>query len=178
MKHAHVLNERIAGQAAFFNTFVPEYVGMTYRPLIVQIRPWSRDIALATGVLNIDRADKRWATYVDPAEVERVKRKLTRKDNASIRFGVKKEGTGYEGQERGDFCLIGGAIRDARLTVFYRRLELVNGWAFDQVLIQRLAAELGLAWKSVSIFAVQADVYARWGSADHKLYEQLKGLYR
>ena len=183
MKHPHTLGEDVFGLAEFFNTFCPEFVGMTYRPLVVRIRDWDgATYAPRIRELNPDQADKRWAAYVSADEVARVAEKLTVKDNASFRFGVKKDGYGYRG-ERGDFCLIGGAIRKQHLTVFYRRLELINGWSWDAWLLERLHTELkiagalamGTTWRSVSIMAVQADIYGRDGAAAQ--YERLKDLY-
>lgn len=188
------LGETFKGLAAFYNALVPDYIGRTYRPLVCKIKPWdSPAFAQPIAEMSLTRANKRIAGYVDMAEVERVRAKLLTKDNASIRFGVQKTGHGYLG-ERGDFCLIGGAIRDGHLTVFYRRLELIGGWAFDVVLIDKLYSLLcqddwdnaprplgfkGDTWKSVQIMAVQADVYAlRDGSGEkEKLFKKLQGLY-
>jgi len=182
-KHPHVPGESVYGLADFFNTFCPEFVGMTYRPLVVKIRDWDgAEFAPRIHDLNAEQAAKRWAAYVGTEEVARVADKLRGKDNASFRFGVKKEGYGYRG-ERGDFCLIGGAIRQGHLTVFYRRLELINGWSWDAWMLERLHAELkaagalamGSTWKTVQIMAVQADIFAREGATGQ--YERLKELY-
>lgn len=169
-----------AGLGAFFNALVPDYIGRTYRPLVARIKPWDgRVIAPQLRALSATRADKRIAGYVDPHEVWRVKQKLLTKDNASIRLGVEKTGHGYTG-ERGDFCLLGGALRGSHLTVFYRRLELIGGWAFDVCLIEHLAQELGIEFKTVQIMAVQADVYAlRDGSGEkERLFARLQEIYR
>lgn len=169
-----------AGLSAFFNALVPDYVGRTYRPLVARIKPWDGErYAAQLRALSDTRSDKRITGYINLDEVERVKQKLTTKDNASIRFGVAKTGHGYLG-ERGDFCLIGGAIRDSALTVFYRRLELCGGWTFDVVLLEELARLLGLRWKSVQVMAVQADVYAlRDGSGEkERLFQRVQEIYR
>jgi hypothetical protein len=173
-------SEDFAGLSAFFNALVPDYIGRTYRPLVARIKPWDAGkYAMHLRAISESRSLKRMEGYIDPDEVFRVKEKLTRKDNASIRFGVKKSGHGYLG-ERGDFCLIGGAIRDSVLTVFYRRLELIGGWTFDVVLIEELSRLLDLRWKSVQVMAVQADVYAlRDGSGEkERLFQRVQEIYR
>jgi hypothetical protein len=178
VKPQHILGETCVGQAAFFNKFVPDYIGRSYRPMVVKIQPWSSTYGHELSRIHEARAQKRIDSYLDPGEVSRVQDKLTRKDNASIRFGTIKTGHGYLG-ERGDFCLIGGAIRDSHLTVFYRRLELLGGFAFDQCVIDMLADLLGLRWKSVSIMAVQADVFAsvRGSGEKERLYHVLREIF-
>lgn len=180
MKAEHGSSVDFAGLAAFFNTLVPDYVGRTYRPLVARIKPWDADVfGNQLAALSTTRAVKRIDGYLDLQEIERVKHKLTTKDNASIRFGVAKTGHGYLG-ERGDFCLIGGAIRDCALTVFYRRLELIGGWTFDVVLLERLSQLLEMKFKSVQVMAVQADVYAlRDGSGEkERLFQRVQEIYR
>jgi hypothetical protein len=180
MKPLHGSSQDFDGLAAFFNTLVPDYVGRTYRPLVARIRPWDGPaFAQPLAELSLTRANKRLAGYINMDEVARVGLKLQSKDNASIRFGVEKSGHGYLG-ERGDFCLVGGAIRDRGLTVFYRRLELIGGWTFDVVLIDHLAHLLHTEWKWVQIMAVQADVYAlRDGSGEkERLFQRVQEIYR
>jgi hypothetical protein len=181
-KHPHILGERVTGLAPFFNTFCPVYIGMTYRPLVVKITWDGPEYVERIRAMSPTAAAKRCTAYLHPDEVERVRRKLQTKDNASIRFGFSKEGKGYKG-ERGDFCLIGGAIRDGHLTVFYRRLELVNGWAYDVVMLEDLHAMLspalgfGTTWKTVQIMAVQADIFAMQRTSAEVQYEQLRSIY-
>jgi hypothetical protein len=184
VKHPHVLGEKVAGLALFFNTFCPVYVGMTYRPLVAKIKWDGPKYSELIRALSPTAAEKRALAYLHPEEIERVATKLTTKDNASIRFGFSKSGKGYKG-ERGDFCLIGGAIRDGHLTVFYRRLELVNGWAYDVVMLEDLHRQLrrtntmgfGETWKTVQIMAVQADIYVVQRTSAEEQYEALKGIY-
>lgn len=161
------LGEKVALRD-FFPRYVPEFKGRTYRPFLVRIDPWTSDYTAALRALSPTRADKRIATYLDATELDRVRAKLQTKDTASIRFGTSKEGIGYRG-ERGDFCLVGGSLRQEHLALFYRRLELVGGFAFDVVLIDKLGEELGIKWRSVTIHAVQADVYALRCQRDVKL---------
>lgn len=171
-----VLDQTFTGQADFFHQLVPEYIGRTYRPFVATIRPWDPAYCDTMQALYPERAGKRIAGYLIPEELDRVRRKLTTKDNASIRFGLSKSGNGYRG-ERGDFCLIGGSVRDSHLAVFYRRLELIGGFCFDMCVLNQLAKELGLTWKSVQVFAVQADVFAsRAGSGEkERLYNAVLG---
>lgn len=169
------LDQKFSGQAAFFQALVPDYIGRTYRPFVATIRPWVTSYSGIIRTLHPERADKRVAGYLIDEEVDRVRRKLTVKDNASIRFGALKTGHGYRG-ERGDFCLIGGSIRDGNLAVFYRRLELIGGFTFDMCVVDELARQLDLTWRSVQIFAVQADVFAsRAGSGEkERLYHTVR----
>jgi hypothetical protein len=162
----HVPGEKIA-LAQFFHRFVPDFKGRTYRPFLVKISPWSHEFTQAITDLGPKRAYKRISTYLDPVELDRVRLKLRTKDTASIRFGTEKVGVGYKG-ERGDFCLVGGSLRGAHLDLFYRRLELIAGFAYDVVLIDKLGEELDRDWRSVTIHAVQADVYALHDHKDEK----------
>lgn len=143
----------------FFGAFVPAYRGASWRPFVVRIRPWTDEYSPRIGALNPDRAAKRIASYIDPAEIARARRKLETKGSASIRFGVSKVGRGYT-EERGDFCLVGGAVRDQHLSLFYRSLELIGGFGYDVVLIDHLGALLDRKWRSVTIHAAQASVFA------------------
>jgi hypothetical protein len=112
------------------------------------------------------RADKA------PADV----RARPRRD-VSIRFGVAKEGHGYNG-ERGDFCLIGGVYGSGTLTLFYRSLELIGGFAYDLVLIAEVCRQLEIEPRYVEIWATKAFVFALKGNSNEKLYPKLKGIFR
>lgn len=158
MSRPHTLGETIS-LAEFFPTFVPAYRGASWRPFVVRIRPWSSQYSKAIRNLNPERADKRIASYIDEAEVARALKKLETKGTASLRFGVEKSGRGYT-DERGDFCLVGGAVRGEHLTLFYRSLELIGGFGFDVVLIDHLGFMLGRRWRSVTLHAAQASVFA------------------
>lgn len=107
-----------------------------------------------------------------PADV----RARPRRD-VSIRFGVAKQGHGYNG-ERGDFCLIGGVYGSGTLTLFYRSLELIGGFAYDLVLIAHVCKELGIEPRYIEIWAAKAFVFALKGNSNEKLYPKLKGVFR
>lgn len=177
-QHTHVLGEHFATLPAFFNTFVPTYSSGSYRPLVATIDRWSDRFSPQIRHINAERAAKRIASYVDPLELKRVRTKLDSKGAASIRFGVKKEGLGYHG-ERGDFCLVGGFIDGRKLTLFYRSLELIGGLAYDIVLIDALAKRLKLpagSWRSVTIHAVNANVFALKRNSNEKLFPKLQAI--
>lgn len=97
--------------------------------------------------------------------------------DASIRFGVAKPGHGYKG-ERGDFCLIGGVYSFGTLTLFYRSIELIGGFAYDLVLIAHLCKELGIEPKYVEIWSPKAFVFALKGNSNEKLFPKLKEIFR
>lgn len=158
MSRPHTPGETIPLKA-FFGEFVPAYRGASWRPFVVRLRPWSDEFSPRIRALNPKRADARIASYIDPAEVARAKRKLETKGTAALRFGVEKSGRGYT-DERGDFCLVGGAVREAHLTLFYRSLELIGGFGYDVVLIDHLGELLDRKWRSVTIHAAQASVFA------------------
>lgn len=180
MKHAHVPGEKVKDLPTFFNLFCPDYIGRTYRPLVVKIGWTCGKYSAPIAQLSASRAQKRIATYLIPDEVLRVRLKLNTKDNASIRFGgADKVGHGYRG-ERGDFCLVGGSIRGNDLALFYRRLELVGGFAFDVCLIDELARQLSMKWRTVQLMCVQADMFAlKDGSGEkERLFANLQEIYR
>lgn len=155
---------------------VPEYRSAVYSPLVVQIQKWESKYAEAIEKISQKRAANRFSNYVSESEVERVRARLQRSDQSSIRFGVKKEGHGYHG-ERGDFCLVGGAIDGRKLTVMYRSLELIGGLGFDIVLIDRLGQLLEIEWKSVQILAARTHVFALKGNSNEKLFPKLKKVF-
>ena len=175
--HEHVLGESFATLPAFWNTFVPRYVSGSYKPLLVTISRWSDEYSPQIRAINPKRAASRIAGYVDPKEVERVGVKLESKGAASIRFGVKKLGAGYHG-ERGDFCLVGGFVDGRKLSLFYRSLELIGGFAYDVVLIDHLAYELERQWKSVTIYATTSNVFALKRNSNEKLFPKLRKIFR
>lgn len=178
MSRPHTPGETIALKD-FFGSFVPAYRGASWRPFVVRIRPWSDEYSLRIRDLNPRRADTRIASYIDPTEVARAKRKLETKGTAAIRFGVSKSGRGYT-EERGDFCLVGGAVRDQHLSLFYRSLELIGGFGYDVVLIDRLGDMLDRKWRSVTIHAAQASVFApQCNSSQTKpnLFRALTGVF-
>lgn len=114
--------------------------------------------------------------YVDHAELKRADAKRRSKGEASIRFGVSKSGHGYKG-ERGDFCLVGGVIRGSNLTLFYRSLELIGGFAYDLCLIDYVSTILEIHWKDVTIISTKANVFALKGNSNEKLYPKLQKIF-
>lgn len=161
----------------FFNDLVPEYKSKTYKSFLVSISEWEDRFSPKILDINEDRASKRLAAYVPANEVGRVRERLKRGKDSSIRFGVSKEGTGYHG-ERGDFCLVGGAIERRNLTLFYRSLELIGGFAYDVVLIDTLGQMLDIKWKSVTFHAARANVFALKRNSNEKLYPKLKRIFK
>jgi hypothetical protein len=174
-RHAHALGESFASLPAFWNTFVPLYASVSFKPLVVTMQ-WSARFSPLIREINPKRAAKRITSYVDPKEVERAGRKLESKGAASIRFGVSKTGSGYHG-ERGDFCLVGGFIDGRKLSLFYRSLELIGGFAYDVVLIDHLAYELEREWKSVTIYATRANSFALRRNSNEKLFPKLQRIF-
>lgn len=96
--------------------------------------------------------------------------------DVSIRFGVAKTGHGYKG-ERGDFCLVGGVYSFGTLTLFYRSIELIGGFAYDLVLIAHVCKELEIEPKYIEIWAPKAFVFALKGNSNEKLYPKLKEIF-
>lgn len=178
-----------------WKTMVPAYESAQYRPLILQIESWDDKYAQAIENISEVRSENRWKNYIRPGELSRVAKKLESKDGAAIRFGAKKEGHGYHG-ERGDFCLVGGAIEGGssrgsktnwgtrhgtrpkrRLTLFYRSIELIGGFAYDLTLVRRLGMELGCDWKHLTIMAARANIFAVKKNSNEKLYPKLWEIF-
>jgi hypothetical protein len=97
--------------------------------------------------------------------------------DVSIRFGVAKEGHGYNG-ERGDFCLIGGVYGSGTLTLFYRSLELIGGFAYDLVLITEVCKQLEIEPRYIEIWAAKAFVFGLKGNSNEKLFPKLREIFR
>lgn len=136
--------------------------------------PWfAREIAR----ISPRRVENRRVGYIDEVEMTRVKQKLGRKGEAAIRFGAEKKGHGYSG-ERGDFCLVGGAIRGRNLSVFYRSLEMIGGFAYDLTLFDYLENRLGCTFDTVTIHATKAFVFALKGNSNEKLYPKLLKIFQ
>jgi hypothetical protein len=160
---------------AHWNTLVPEYRSRSYPGLICKME-WDHEYSESIKEISKRRADNRVANYVNPEEMDRVRKKLETKGEASVRFGVSKPGHGYKG-ERGDFCLVGGVIRGKDLTVFYRSLELIGGFAYDLCLFRYLETSLGIGWRFVTIMATKANVFALKGNSNEKLYPKLRKIF-
>ena len=172
------VNTTVHDVRELWREFVPSYRGFSYAPFIVKLHRWDPALAATVRGFSARRSESRIANYLDPAEIERVRRKLDAKPDASIRFGVSKDGAGYHG-ERGDFCLVAGCItRRAHLTLFHRRLELIGGLAYDLVLIEELGRRLDIRWRSVTLMAREARAFARRGNSNEKLYSKLQPLLK
>jgi hypothetical protein len=159
-----------------WKTVVPVYESKQYRPLVMKIQKWESKYALGICGINQKRAQSRWENYVDQDEMTRVWNRLQEHDDCSIRFGVAKPGRGYH-KERGDFCLVGGAIDGRNLTVMYRSLELIGGFAYDLTLIDRLGLQLGISWKTVTFMAAKANIFALKRNSNEKLYPKLWRIF-
>jgi len=154
---------------------VPEYKSAQYRPLLVQIEQWDSRYAHAIRRISERRSINRINNYLGEKELDRVGTKLQSKSEVAIRFGVSKSGHGYHG-ERGDFCLVGGAIDGRNLSLFYRSLELIGGLAYDLVLVDHLGQELGIEWKRLTIMAANANIFAVHKNSNEKLYPKIQRI--
>lgn len=156
-----------------YRDLVPTYKSRSYPHLLLKVEKWSNEYGIAVSNISSRRAQNRLSNYLVPEELKRVGARLESTDSASIRFGVKKEGHGYHG-DRGDFCLTSGAIDGKHLTLFYRSLELIGGLAYDLCIINELSKVLGIEWRSVTIHAARANVFALKGNSNEKLYPKFK----
>lgn len=153
---------------------VPEYKSRSYTHLCAKVTDWSDHYGRQMWSLSDRRARNRLSNYLDPFELERVGARLRcGSTEASIRFGVAKKGHGYHG-ERGDFCLTSGVVSGRHLTLFYRSLELIGGLGYDLCIIAELGSRLNRQWKSVTIHAAHANVFALKGNSNEKLYPKLR----
>ena len=160
--------------AAFHDDLVPTYKSAVYRPLLATIRGASLlEVGHRVSLINPKRAAKRIQSYVDPAEMVRVRSKMLTKDGASIRFGVAKDGLGYHG-ERGDFCLVGGYAEKMDLYLFWRSLELIGGFGYDLALIDHVCDQLHIRPVRFHLHAMTANVFALQGNSNQKLFPKLK----
>lgn len=158
-----------------WSSLVPSYSSRVYPGLICKLE-WNPSYADRIAQISAKRVTNRISNYVDPAELDRAVLKLSSKGEASIRFGVSKSGHGYNG-ERGDFCLVGGVIRGKNLTVFYRSLELIGGFAYDLCLLRYLQTYF-FGFKTVTIMATKANVFALKGNSNEKLYPKLVEIFK
>ncbi len=163
--------------AELYGMLVPQYKSKVMtRPFVAYVREWSDVYAEKIREINPERAKKRCDSYLNQKELARVRERLALGKDCSIRFGVAKEGRGYHG-ERGDFCLVGGAVEGRNLTLFYRSLELIGGLGYDLVLIHELSRALDVRWKSVTICAARANVFALRRNSNEKLYPKLRRIF-
>jgi hypothetical protein len=146
---------------------VPQYKSVSYRNLVFTFA-WDDRWADMMYEISEKRCLKRIESYVIPGEFKRSK--------GSIRFGVKKEGHGYH-KERGDFCLIGGALKDGKLHIFYRNVELIGGVHYDLAIINEIEKAMGRI-KTVTVMAASANAFCLKGNSNEKLYKQLMERYK
>lgn len=159
----------------FWKNRVPRYESKNYGAMVIDL-VWDPKYAQAIKQISPKRAANRRANYIDPTEMDRVEDKLKTRKEASIRFGVGKEGYGYNG-ERGDFCLVGGVIKGRNLALFYRSLELIGGFAYDLTLIDSMSERLGVPFKIVTIYTCKAFTFALKGNSNEKLFPKLQVLF-
>lgn len=156
-----------------YSLLVPQYKSHVYPNLVLKVNEWTDEYAKGVRAISQKRATNRITNYVMREELERASRKLESTDAATLRFGVKKEGHGYHG-ERGDFCLLGASISGKHLHLFYRSLELIGGIAYDLAIIEYLHHCLNRPWKSVTIHAAKANVFALKGNSNETLYPKFR----
>ena len=160
----------------FYRRFVPVYKSTAgiKQPFLVRIKSWDSKYPHAIAKISAKRAGNRVDSYIINEEMVRVRKRLEAKPggDCSIRFGVAKTGKGLRG-ERGDFCLIAGVIEGRHLTLYYRSLELIGGFAYDLCLIEVLGRLLRVEWKTVKIIALHARVFAVKGNSNQRFYPKL-----
>jgi len=159
----------------FFSRFVPEYRSINHGRLIINLE-WDRKYGREISKISERRASSRCEGYLESSEIARAKGKLRSKGEASIRLGNQKRGHGYSG-ERGDFCLVAGAVKKTEAVFFYRSLELIGGFAYDLCLLNALESRLGCNWETVSIFTCKAFIFALKGNSNEKLYPKLERIF-
>lgn len=155
---------------------VPRYESRNYGPTIFTVA-WDPSVALSIGKISERRSLNRIDNYAIPLEMERVRSKLSSKDSVAIRFGNRKPGHGY-GRERGDFCVIAGVVSKKHLTLYYRSLELIGGFAYDLVLINYLEKFFKCNWRTVTFVTQKAFVFALKGNSNERLYPRLRSILK
>jgi len=166
---------------------VPEYKSWAASPVIITIEKWDPEriarMARRIRKVGVKRSENRIKAYLPMDELARVKKRIhsQKKADASIRFGAaEKQGGGYHGKERGDYCLIAGSIDGKRLNLFYRSLEMIGGFGYDLVLIDELARHLDFEFRSVRFHAARAMCFALRGNSNETFYPRLNkilGIY-
>lgn len=137
---------------------------------------WNEALAREVTGINPARAEKRVASYVDDAELDRAIERVELGKDFSLRFGVEKTGSGNFGL-RGDFCLLGAAYSKKVLTLHYRSLELFGGLVYDQAILLHVIDYLGLEVRKVVIMATSCHSFALKGNSNQKLFEKLGVIY-
>lgn len=163
------------GIAVAWNSLVPKYESKVHGVVVMHLL-WDRKYAAQIAEISPRRAINRVRGYLDLREIERACAKLSSKGEASIRFGAEKTGHGYSG-ERGDFCLVGGVVRGKNLSLFYRSLEMIGGFAYDLTLIKHLQDHY-FGFSTVTIYATKAFVFALKGNSNEKLFPKLQEIFK
>lgn len=158
-----------------YDQLVPTYKSQVLGTLFLFVAHWDNRFGEEVSKVNPKRAESRCANYLDMPEIVRTRERLGRGKDCSFRFGVSKEGRGYHG-ERGDFCLIGGAIDGRKLTLMYRSLELIGGFGYDLAMIRSLCNLLDWEPRQVVIMAARANVFALKRNSNEKFYPKLRRL--
>lgn len=158
-----------------YDQLVPTYSSTVYGTLFLAVDRWNNSYGQSVSHVNPKRAQSRCSNYLDREELERTRERLERGKDCSIRFGVEKTGRGYHG-ERGDFCLIGGAIDGRKLTLMYRSLELIGGFGYDLAMIAAMCEILNWQPRQVVIMAARANVFALKRNSNEKFYPKLRRI--
>lgn len=160
-----------------YDQLVPSYSSRGWsNGLILSVAHYERRYGLAVAKINPKRAAKRCDSYLIPEDIERAKSRLAEGKEASLRFGLEKTGRGYHGS-RGDFCLTSGVIDRRNLTLFYRSLEMIGGFGYDLCLINKLGDLLEIQWKTLTIVAAHANVFALKRNSNEKFYPKLRAIF-
>lgn len=175
--HQYRLSQKLSPSLGeIWSGLVIGYRSRSYQPLVI-ICNWDPKYAEEIKRISLKRVVSRRSNYLDIDEIERAQKKWISKNECSIRFGVSKFGHGYHG-ERGDFCLVGGAVKGRDLTLMYRSLELIGGLAYDLCLAQTLAELFCTKWRKLTVFAARANVFALRGNSNEKLYPKLREIFK
>lgn len=158
-----------------WNRLVPNYRSRTYRHLVVGFQ-WEEKYADQITRISPKRALNRYESYINEEELSRALSIWNRKKECSIRFGVGKKGKGNFGS-RGDFCLVGGSLKGKNLTLMYRSLELIGGFAYDLTLIDEIERYLGMTFKNIHLMCAHAHVFALKKNSNENLYPKLKEIF-
>lgn len=160
-----------------FRRLVPRYKSCSHGPITICVK-WEPKYAHSVATINPKRATDRISNYIIPTELARARARLDRgKKDFSLRFGKEKPGRGYY-EERGDFCLVAGAVDGRRMTVFHRSLECIGGWAYDLCVIEYVNEQLDLKLREVTFMAAKAHVFALKRNSNEALYPKLQRIFK
>lgn len=149
------------------------YVSKRFSPMVFSM-DWNPADAMRMTQINPKRRNKRVASYLNPDELKRAQSRIDAGKDFSIRMGVKKEGSGNFGKERGDFCLLGMSYSKKKLTLHYRSLELFGGLVYDQAIIKAFQDQTGVKIKKIIYMCASCHSFALKGNSNQKLFQKLK----